>query len=53
MAVDQAATGPAASSNAEMLMAERQIFWARFCRFVIAGVIAVATILVLLDWTLV
>ncbi len=39
-------------SNAEALMAERQMFWARFCRIAFWAVVAVGSLLVLLDWAL-
>ncbi len=52
------ATGPATGDAAtprtyvEALMADRQLFWARFCRTAFWAVVTIAVLLVLLDWTL-
>ncbi|WP_171033864.1 hypothetical protein [Lichenicoccus roseus] len=40
-------------TTAEALMADRQLFWARFCRAAFWAVMVVIAIVVLLDWTLV
>jgi len=55
MATDHATPGDAAPAptTVEALMAERQIFWALFCRVAFWAILAIGAILVLLDWTLV
>jgi hypothetical protein len=45
---DDAAPVP---TTPEALMADRQLFWARFCRVAFWAVITVAVVLVLLVWT--
>jgi hypothetical protein len=45
-------TGDAAPipTTPEALMADRQLFWARFCRAAFWSVVTVAVVLVLLVW---
>lgn len=55
MATEQAPRSEAAPlpTTVEALMADRQMFWARFCRAAFWAVVVVIAIVVLLDWTLV
>ena len=53
MATDHAAGDTAPGPNTpEALMADRQLFWARFCRVAFWAVAAIGVILVLMDWLL-
>ena len=54
MATEHATTGDAAPvpTNPEALMADRQVFWGRFCRTAFWAVVTVGVILVLMDITL-
>ena len=52
MATEQASSEAPVPTNPEALMAERQIFWAQFCRAAVWVVGIIIVILVLLDWTL-
>ena len=51
MATEQASPAPLPTTS-EALMADRQLFWARFCRVAFWTATGIAAILVLLDWTL-
>ena len=52
MANEHAADAAPVPTNPEALMAERQVFWAHFCRAGVWVVTIIAAILVLLDWAL-
>ncbi len=54
MATDHAATGDTAPvpTTPEALMADRQMFWAQFCRIAVWAVGVIGVILVLMAWTL-
>lgn len=52
MATEDIAEAAPSPSTAEALMAERQVFWARFCRVAVWAVVIIASLLVVLDWSL-
>ncbi len=52
MATQETADAAPAPSTAEALMADRQVFWARFCRVAVWAVVVIASLLVVLDWSL-
>ena len=52
MASHDTADASPAPSTAEALMADRQVFWAQFCRVAVWAVVIIASLLVVLDWTL-
>ena len=54
MASEHATEGDAAPAptNPEALMADRQMFWGRFCRTAFWAVVIIGAILVMMDLTL-
>lgn len=54
MASEHATTGDAAPTptTPEALMADRQLFWAQFCRTAVWAIMIITVILVLMAWTL-
>ena len=54
MATEHASAGDTAPvpTNAEALMADRQMFWGRFCRTAFWAVVIIGAILVMMDLTL-